>query len=258
MNDGYDILAPYYDALNSEVDYEKWADFISECFARYSPEKKISSVLDLGCGTGSMTTALGKRGYDMTALDCSEEMLSVAENRARGEGMDNILFIESDMSSFELYGTVDAVVCCLDGVNHLKREDMLACFSLVSNYLEDGGLFVFDVNTPHKFATIYADRDYILEDDGVMCCWRNRLNKKGNAVMFCLTVFTEEKDGSWSRTDGTTREYSYTKKQLENALGATGMELVSVSADYSFLPPTPETDRWYITARKKSSRPITE
>lgn len=250
MLDGYSVLAPVYDRLNDTVDYSLWADFIEKSFERFAG-KKISSVLDMGCGTGSMTIELARRGYDMTALDLSEEMLAEADQRLRDEGFDSVLFINGDMSSFELYGTVDAVVCCLDGINHLEdREDLYACFALVANYLEKGGVFVFDVNTPYRFKTTYADRDYILEDDGVMCCWRNRLNKKGDVVDFCLTVFEENEDGTWTRTDGIERERAYGMRSLKNALGKFGLEIVSVCADYDFSDPVPQTERWYITARK--------
>lgn len=252
MLDGYSVLAPVYDKLNDTVDYNKWADFIEKCFEKFA-ENKPKSVLELGCGTGSMTLELARRKYDMTALDLSEDMLSVADDRAREEGLNNILLLCENMCAFELYGTVDAVICCLDGINHLDiKDDLYACFALVNNYLNSNGLFIFDVNTPYRFKTTYADRDYILEDDGVMCCWRNRLNKKGDVVDFCLTVFEENEDGTWSRTDGVERERAYGLRSLKNALEANGMELVDVSADYDFAEPTDQTERWYITAKKKA------
>lgn len=141
---GYSILAPVYDKLNDTVDYSLWADYIEECFKKFSPEKEIKSVLELGCGTGSMTLELARRGYDMTALDISEEMLSVAENRVREAGLKDVLFVESDMCGFELYGTVDAVICCLDGINHLlSREELLECFALVIIILRTGSVRVW-------------------------------------------------------------------------------------------------------------------
>lgn len=253
MLDGYSVLAPVYDKLNETVDYSAWADFIEKCFSRFSQEKKIKSVLDLGCGTGSMTVELAKRGYDMIGLDISDEMLSVADERVRQEGVRDVLFIMGNMCAFELYGTVDAIVCCLDGINHLtSRDNLLSCFSLVANYLEDGGLFIFDLNTPYKFKTVYADRDYILEDDGVMCCWRNRLSKKGDVVDFFLTVYEEQEDGSWLRSDGVERERAYGLRTIENALTSCGMELVNISSDYSFTPQSKSTERWYITAKKST------
>ncbi len=245
----YGILAPFYDRLNRGVDYEGWADYLEACFSRYM-EKKPELVLDLACGTGAMTLALARRGYDMTALDISDEMLAEAESSARREGFSNILFLRGDMTDFELYGTVQAVVCCLDGINHLTAPgDLDACFALVSNYLEPGGLFCFDLNTPYKFRTVYADRDYILEDDGVVCCWRNRLTKKGDRADFYLTVF-EEKNGVWLRRDDLTSERAYGLRAVKNALGRNGMKLVSVSADYTFSEPTDTTERWYLAAAK--------
>lgn len=249
MLDGYSVLAPVYDRLNDTVDYEKWAAFIRECFEKFA-SIPVTSVLDMGCGTGSMTLELAKLGYDMTALDLSEDMLAVADERAREENLSGILFISGDMCDFELYGTVTAITCCLDGINHLTdREDLLACFAHVANYLEPGGVFVFDVNTPYRFKTTYADRDYILEDEGTMCCWRNRLNKKGDIVDFYLTVF-EERDGVWHRTDGVERERAYGLRALENALNSVGLELCDVSAGYGFEKPEKTTERWYITAKK--------
>ena len=251
MADGYSALAPVYDRLNDTVDYAAWADFIEACFGRFAEPKKGASVLDLGCGTGTMTIELAKRGYDLTALDHSEDMLAEADTRARDEGLKDILFLCGDMCSFELYGTVDHIICCLDGINHLTdREDLLACFSLVANYLNPGGLFIFDLNTPYKFKTTYADRDYILEDDGVMCCWRNRLNKKGDVVTFYLTVYEENEDGTWERTDGEERERAYGLRSIKNALESCGLELVNVSADYNFTEPDDTCGRWYLTAKK--------
>jgi len=251
MLDGYSVLAPVYDRLNDTVDYRKWADFIEASFEKYSPDKKIKSVLDLGCGTGSMTIELAERGYDLVGVDISDEMLSVADQRARERGLSGILYIMADMCSFELYGTVDAVVCCLDGINHLdRREDLLACFSLVSNYLEPGGVFLFDLNTPHKFKTVYSDRDYILEDDGIMCCWRNRLSKSGDTVDFFLTVFEQDEDGAWQRSDGGHRERAYGLRTISNELEACGMKLIEVSAGYGFEKPEKDTERWYLAAKK--------
>ena len=250
MLDGYSILAPVYDRLNGTVDYPAWADFIEKCFEKFC-KAKPKSVLDLGCGTGSMTIELARRGYDMIGLDISDEMLSVADLRAREMGRSDILFICGDMCSFELYGTVGAAVCCLDGINHLTEREMVDdCFSTVANYLEPGGLFVFDVNTPYRFRTTYADRDYILEDDGVMCCWRNRLSKKGDTVDFFLSVFEECSDGTWNRSDGWSRERAYGLRAIRNSLEAAGLSFIGVYADYDFAPPVCETERWYIVAAK--------
>ena len=250
MTGGYSMLAPVYDRLNDTVDYGAWADFIEASFDRFMGQRP-ESVLDLACGTGSMTLELAGRGYDMTALDLSEDMLAEADQKARERGLKNVLFLEGDMCDFELYGTVQAVVCCLDGINHLtNREELDACFALVSNYLEPGGVFLFDVNTPYRFRTTYADRDYILEDDGVMCCWRNRLSKSGDTVDFFLTVF-EEKNGVWTRSDGVERERAYGLRALKNALERNGLSMLNTAAGYHFEESTSTTERWYIAAGKR-------
>ena len=120
--EGYDAIAAIYDRLNAEIDYGAWADFAVRNFERYMKEKP-SIVLDLACGTGRMTTELADRGYDMIGVDGSEEMLSKAYERSEGKG---ILYLLQDMRSFELYGTVGAVTCCLDSLNYLlTREDLL-------------------------------------------------------------------------------------------------------------------------------------
>ncbi len=254
MADGYNILAPVYDRLNGTVDYAAWADYIEKCIEKYGGAGRGASILDLGCGTGSMTIELAKRGYDMTALDLSEEMLSEADRRARDAGIGSILFLRGDMCSFELYGTVDHIICCLDGINHLtNRDDLLACFSLVQNYLNPGGLFLFDLNTPYKFKTVYADHDYVLEDDGVMCCWRNRLSKSGDVVDFYLTVFEEDEDGVWTRTDGVERERAYGLRTIKNALAKCGMEMADAFAGYNFEEIDDTCERWYVTAKKRDA-----
>lgn len=255
MADGYSALAPVYDRLNDTVDYSAWADFLEKSMERFGEIKRGASVLDMGCGTGAMTVELARRGYDMTALDLSEDMLAEADSAAREAGLEGILFLRGDMRSFELYGTVDCIVCCLDGINHLtSREDLSACFALVANYLNPGGLFLFDLNTPYKFKTMYADRDYILEDDGVMCCWRNRLNAKKDAVTFYLTVYEENEDGTWERTDGEERERAYGLRAIKNALSECGLTVADVSAGYDFEKPTDECMRWYIAARKDGGK----
>jgi SAM-dependent methyltransferase len=248
----YDALAPVYDRLNRDVDYAALADYAEECFRRYM-KNRPELVLDLACGTGSLTLEMARRGYDMTGVDLSEDMLAEADAKARAAGRKDILFLRGDMTDFELYGTVQAVLCTMDGINHLSRRGELdACFALVANYLEPGGLFLFDLNTPYRFRTVYADRDYVLEEDGALVCWRSRLNGRKDAADFYLTVF-REKDGVWLREDDVTRERAYGLRAVENALARAGMDLLSVSSDTGFAPPSETTERWYLAAGKKGS-----
>ncbi len=250
MNDIYSILAPVYDAINGSVDYEQWADFYERELHRFEIGK-TSLVLDLGCGTGSMTLALARRGYDMTGIDISPEMLNVARARAEKAGVsERILWLCQDMTEFELYGTVEAVVSCLDSVNHLlSRDEVRDCFALVHNYLSPGGIFMFDLNSPYKFRTIYGDRAYLFEEKGYVCAWQNAFREKSGICDFSISLFLREKDGRYTRFDEWQREKMYTPAAIERILRETGFTLLSVAGDTDGNPPTDESHRLYFTAR---------
>ncbi|MCL2518282.1 MAG: class I SAM-dependent methyltransferase [Oscillospiraceae bacterium] len=218
MNDQYSILAKYYDILNSEINYAEWAKFIDGMFKKYGD---VNLVLDLACGSGRMTAELAALGYDMIGIDISVDMLIEACKR-----VGDVLLLNQDMRSFELYGTVDAVVCCLDSVNYLLNEsDIKKCFSLVHNYLNPNGLFIFDVNTQHKFENIFAEHDYVLEDDGILCAWRNCYDRETCICDFILDIFVKEKD-SYKRYSETQSERMYTDETLNYILQECKFEIL--------------------------------
>lgn len=253
--EGYRALAGVYDLLNKEIDYSAWADFIEHCFSKWLPEKP-ELVLDLACGTGSMTNELARRGYDMIGVDGSADMLSCAY-AAMPEGR-HVLFLEQDMRHFELYGTVGAVVCCLDSLNYLLKDgDLLTCFRTVHNYLDPNGLFLFDMNTPYKFQAVYGDNAYVLEDerdapDGsldVFCAWQNHFSPETGICDFDLSIFEEQPDGSYLREDEHQQERCYTMEAILLALREAGFTDLGVYADWNFSAPTQTTERWYFAAR---------
>ena len=254
----YDAIAHVYDKLNKDIDYSAWADFIENCFSKYLPEKP-TLVLDLACGMGSMTLELAGRGHDMIGVDLSEDMLNEAYTRSEGKG---ILYLCQDMRSFELYGTVGAVVCCLDSLNYLLTEDDLSlCLSTVHNYLDPDGLFIFDMNTPYKFEKIYADNAYILEDeidygDGeppapVFCGWQNEYDRKSGICDFYLTLFEEGLDGQYSRSEENQRERCYSLDTVKSLLKKSGFEFIGCFSDFNFSSPDDTCERWYIVTRAK-------
>ncbi len=251
--EGYEAIARVYDKLNADIDYASWADFFETCFDKYLV-KRPEIVLDLACGTGRMTRELSGRGYDMIGVDGSGDMLSEAMYSNDSKG---ILYLLQDMREFELYGTVGAVVCCLDSINYLLDEkDLISTFATVHNYLDPDGLFLFDVNSPHKFENVYSDNAYILEDEtedgrAVWCGWQNEYDGNSGICDFYLTLFEEDEEGAYIRSDEHQRERCYTLEELKSALEKTGMELLGVFSDFEFTDINDTDDRWYIAARAK-------
>ena len=227
---GFGVLARYYDALNFGADYKKVADYIEEVFRLY--QKKPELVLDVACGTGSLTLELKKRGYDMTGLDLSADMLAAA---AAKKNTKDILWLNQDMASFELYGTVDAAVCCFDSLNYLTEPgEVKKCFASVHNYLNPGGLFVFDVNSKHKFESVYANSNFIIENakKKVFCSWRNSYRKKTGTCDFHITLFTGLPDGSYMRHEQTQKQKYHSGEFLTDALLGAGFEDINIFYDF--------------------------
>lgn len=248
--DSYKALAAVYDQLNGEVDYRAWGDFFERCFARYALSPTL--LLDLGCGTGSMTLELARRGYDMIGVDASEEMLSRAMERMYSEGRSGILFLQQDMRELELYGTVGAVVSTLDCLNYLTGEgDLARVLSLVHNYLDPDGIFLFDVNTPYKFRHTYGNNAYVLEDETSLCAWQNDFDEQSALCHFYLSVFEEGADGRYTRNDEEQTERCYTREELYTALTDAGFTDISFFGDFDFNAPMERCERWYVAARCK-------
>lgn len=256
--DGYRAIAAVYDRLNAEIDYGAWADFVEACFSRYL-EQRPTLLLDLACGTGSMTLSLAARGYDMIGVDGSMDMLAVAYERAAEQDLEGVLFLFQDMRAFELYGTVGAVTCCLDSVNYLLTpKDVERCFRCVHNYLDPNGLFLFDVNTPYKFEHVYGDNAYILQEEwtdkeggaqAVYCGWQNHFDADTGLCDFDLSVFEQRADGSYDRADEQQRERCYDQRQLRELLELCGFEVLGCFGAWDFSLPQKDCERWYFVAR---------
>lgn len=245
----YGAISRVYDKFNrEEIDYSAWADFIERCFERFLSAKP-ELVLDLACGTGTMTRELAHRGYDMIGVDGSADMLSEAYSNSNGE---SILYLNQDMRSFELYGTVGAVTCCLDSLNYLIGDgDLDVTFATVHNYLDPDGVFIFDMNTPYKFENVYSDNAYILEDEGVYCGWQNFYDKKTKICDFYLSLFEEQGNGAYIRSDEHQRERCYDMVEIENSLKQNGFELCGVFSDYEFTDIKSDDHRWFFVAKAK-------
>ena len=257
MYSGYNSISEIYDKINAEVDYKSWADYFEKCFEKYLSSKP-ELILDLACGTGSMTLELASRGYDMIGVDGSDAMLTRAYDNAYDREISGVLFIRQDMRAFELYGTVGAISCCLDSINYLTEyDDVLKCFKCVHNYLDPDGLFLFDMNTPYKFENIYADNSYIHEvtdeEYGInyYCGWQNEYDHDTHLCNFYLSVFTEEENGKFSREDEIQTERCYSLDEVKALLTDAGFEIIGVFNDTNFSPVDEKTQRWHFVTRAK-------
>ncbi len=246
MMDAYTALARCYDRLTVDVDYQKWADYIERHFRRL--KRPVRSAVELGCGTGSLTKLLAERGYAMTAIDLSPDMLSIAEQKCRGL---DVLFLCQDMSRLTLAEPQDAVISCLDSVNYVTRPASLRrTFQRVYQSLVPGGLFLFDVKTPAALEG--ADgQTYLDEDDDLFCVWRGEYSPRRRMCGYGLDLFVREEDGSWSRGGEYHEEYAYTMEELEGFLREAGFQTIKLYGDKTMTAPHEGAQRVFFAARKE-------
>lgn len=219
----YVSLAPYYDILTRDVPYEKLADVYAGILARYGVKPGLT--LDLACGTGSLTCILAGRGYEMIGADASAEMLAVAEEKARTRSFPAApVFICQPMQELDLYGTVAAAVCSLDGLDYVPPEALDAVFERLRLFVEPGGVLAFDVLTPEEL----AGRDGAVcvdEAEGVFCVWRSEFLE--GACTYGIDLFVGDGGGAWRRCSEEHTEYAHARGTLESALHRHGFGEIS-------------------------------
>ncbi len=242
----YNRFAYLYDEMINDVNYKEWLDYYFKIFQRYGLNPKLG--LDLGCGTGNLTTLFADKGIEMTGIDLSEDMLMVAREKAEGR---DILYLNQDMREFELYGTVDFIVSSLDCVNYITdKRDLLKVMKLVNNYLDPGGLFIFDINTEYKLENIIGDNTFILENESVFCSWQNEYDKKRKICDFYLTFFCEE-NGIYHRFDEEHSERAYSIEEIRSVIENAGMKLLNVYDEMSFKKPASKSERVFFVAQEQ-------
>lgn len=195
----YESFAAVYDALTGNVDYAAMGDLLCALLAENGAEKGI--LLDLACGTGTLSALFAKRGYDVIGVDASEEMLAAAQEKRVEEGFD-ALFLCQKMEELDLFGTIDAAVCTLDSLNHITEEAALReALRRVALFMNDGGVFLFDVNTPYKHARVLGNNTFVYDLDEVYCVWQNSFDEKTLTTKITLDLFIsdEEEDDVYFR-----------------------------------------------------------
>ncbi|PYG88175.1 methyltransferase family protein [Ruminiclostridium sufflavum DSM 19573] len=247
MSEIYNNFAYVYDKLTHDIDYKKWADYVESIIEKHKAE--ASMILELGCGTGSFGIEMARRGHEMICLDLSTEMLDCASEKAKKEGLD-ILFLNQDMCNFELYGTVDVIVCLLDSFNYLTRASQVQkLFRLVHNYLNPNGLFIFDVNTQYKFEKVISDNLFYEIGEEVTYLWENRYNHKTKIARFDLTFFVKQ-NKFYERFDEMHFERAYSNDEIIKFIDASRLELVSVYNELRLKKPTEKSNRNFYICRK--------
>ena len=243
----YCFLAPSYDALTRDVDYAKVCDYLERQFQR--AHCRVKTVLDLACGTGSLTWLLAERGYDTTGVDLSEDMLA----QARDKNWDvpiQPLFLHQSMDKLDLNDTVDACVCCLDSVNYVTRPALLRrAFCRVHTFLTPGGVFLFDIRTPEALAAVDGQM-FIDEDEDTYCVWQGEFSPKRRICTYYMDVFRREGE-VWHRGQEEHQEYAYTVDELTEMLQNAGFVDIKCYGGWTRRAPKPTDDRVCFFARKK-------
>lgn len=245
--EAYSDFALVYDTLMDNTPYERWCELIVGILKRYGIEKDL--VLDLGCGTGTLTELLAREGYDMIGVDYSEEMLSRAMEKREESGL-SILYLLQDMREFELYGTVKAIVSVCDSLNYLlEEEDVIETFRLVNNYLDPKGLFIFDFNTVHKYRDVIGDTTIAENREDCSFIWENYYNEEERINEYDVTFFVKEGD-LFRKFEETHYQRGYTVEEMQAYLEKAGLELISVQDADTLMEVTEETERVYMIARE--------
>ena len=246
--EAYTDFALVYDTLMDNTPYERWCEIITGILKRYGIEKEL--VLDLGCGTGTLTELLAKEGYDMIGVDCSEEMLNRALEKREESGL-QILYLLQDMREFELYGTVKAVVSVCDSLNYLLEEDdIIETFRLVNNYLDPQGLFIFDFNTVYKYRDVIGDTAIAENRDDCSFIWENYYHEEERINEYDVTFFIKEGE-LFRRFEETHYQRGYTAEEMKVYLEKAGLEFVFMQDADTLLEVTEESQRVYMVAREK-------
>lgn len=249
--EAYTEFAQVYDMFMDNVPYEAWRDYLTDILKKNGIEDGL--VLELGCGTGSMTRLLSEAGYDMIGVDNSEEMLMIA--REESAGREDILYLLQDMREFELYGTVRAVISVCDSMNYILDEaDLRQVFSLVNNYLDPNGLFLFDLNTRYKYETLLAENTISESREEGSFIWENYFDKDTDINEYNLTLFIKEESAGqeelYRKYEETHYQKVYDIDKIKELLNEAGMKFERAFDVETGEEPDAESERICIAARE--------
>lgn len=242
----YGALAGVYDALTGDVGYERRADYLEKLFQK--SRIPVRTVLDLACGTGAMTALLTERGYELIAVDASPDMLAAAREKAAGLRGEPPVFLNQSMEALDLYGTVDAAICCLDSLNYLAGpREVQKTFQRLHLFISPGGLLVFDINS----AAMLRELDgqvFLDEKEDVYCVWRPEFEKRSRVCTYWMDIFTKRPDGAWERSVEQHRQKAYEVEELRAWLLEAGFTHIRTYGDCRMSAPREGENRIYFSA----------
>lgn len=243
-----DIFASVYDMFMEDADYRKRTAYIHGLLKKYNRNKGI--LLDLACGTGKFSVNFSNLGYDVIGVDISPDMLMKAKENAEQGSNREILFLCQDMTELDLYGTVDACICCMDSLNHISDfEGFRRTLNKVSLFMNKGGIFIFDVNTLYKHRHILAEESFVYENEDTFLVWQNSPCVKGTINIF-LDFFSLEYNKKYSRFSEEFTETAYSLSTIKKELINAGFKVLHCYDDLSYSHPKFNSDRVYFVAQK--------
>ena len=247
--EAYTDFAKVYDIFMDETPYEAWCAYLKQKLCEAGITNGL--LLELGCGTGSLTQLLEDAGFDMIGVDNSIEMLEEANRKKILENRE-ILYLLQDMREFELYGTVRAVICACDSINYLTdKEDLIQCFRLVNNYLDPGGLFLLDFNTIHKYRDVIGDTVIAENREECSFIWENGYDEEDKINEYDLTLFIRESEnGLYRKYEETHYQRGYELSEIMECLKEAGLVFVAAYDNYTDLPAGDESERIVVIARE--------